>query len=113
MGDKKEKINEKMSIKTKLLIVFLSIGIVPILIFAIISVVIIKSSVYKREVASLKQISSMVTENIDKWGDDNIILAEDIASSQIVLSNDVEGIQRELRNKQAQDIRILNIMLTF
>ncbi|HCW53620.1 MAG TPA: methyl-accepting chemotaxis protein [Clostridium sp.] len=110
MGNKKEKNNEKMSIKTKLLIVFLSIGIAPILIFAIISGVIIQSSMYKREVASLKQISSMVTENIDKWGDDNIILAEDIASSQIVLSNDIEGIQKELRNKQAQDTGILNIM---
>lgn len=110
MRKQKIQMNKKRSIRTQLLTVFLSIGIIPLLIFSTISGIIIRSFMYKSEVRSLKQISSMVTENIDKWGDENIILAEDIAASQIVLSNNIEGIQKELRNKQAQDTSILNIM---
>lgn len=110
MENKKTQMKKTMSIKIQLLLSFLITGIIPLLVFAIISGMIIKGSMYKSEITSLKQISSMVTENIDKWGDDNIILAEDIAGSQIVLSNNIEGIQNELKNKQAQDTGILNIM---
>ena len=110
MENKKTQMKKTMSIKIQLLLSFLITGIIPLLVFAIISGIIIKSSMYKSEITSLKQISSMVTENIDKWGDDNIILAEDIAGSQIVLSNNIEGIQNELKNKQAQDTGILNII---
>lgn len=110
MEKERAQMNKKVSIQTQMLAVFLGIGVIPLLIFSIISGMIIRSSMYKREITSLKQISSMVTENIDKWGDRNILLAEDIATSQIVLSNNIEGIQKEIRNKQSQDTGILNIM---
>lgn len=106
----KKKNNKKISIKIQLLLSFFSIGIIPLLVFAIISGIIITSSMYDSEIRSLRQISSMVTENLDKWGDDNIILVEDIAASQTVLSKNFEAIRSELKNKQAQDMNILNIM---
>lgn len=105
----KDKINEK-TLKTKLLFSFLSVGILPLIIFALICGVIIKSSMYNSEILSLKQISRMITDNLDNWADDNVILVEDIATSQIVYSTDIDSIQQELRNKQGQDTGILNIM---
>ena len=106
----KKKNNKKISIKIQMLLSFFCIGIIPLLVFAIISGIIITSSMYDSEIRSLRQISSMVTENLDKWGDDNIILVEDIAASQTVLSKNFEAIRSELKNKQAQDMNILNIM---
>lgn len=106
----KKKNNKKISIKIQMLLSFFCIGIIPLLVFAIISGIIITSSMYDSEIRSLRQISSMVTENLDKWGDDNIILVEDIAASQTVLSKNFDAIRSELKNKQAQDMSILNIM---
>ena len=105
----KDKNNEK-TLKTKLLFSFLSVGILPLIIFALICGVIIKSSMYSSEILSLKQISRMITDNLDNWADDNVILVEDIATSQTVYSTDIDSIQQELRNKQGQDTGILNIM---
>ncbi|MGN0143646.1 MAG: methyl-accepting chemotaxis protein [Clostridium sp.] len=110
MKQKKNKKIKAQSLKSKLIIASLFIGIAPVLILSIISSKIIKSSMYDSEIASLRQISSMITENLDKWGDNNIILVEDIASSQILDSNDLEKISIELKNKHGQDNSIYNIM---
>ena len=80
------------------------------ILLSIISGTIIKNSMYNREIKFLSQISSMITESIDKWGDDNLILVEDIASSQVINSNYIDNIRTELKNKQGQDTNILNIM---
>ena len=100
----------KISLKTKMIIIFLCVGIIPLIIFSINSIMIIKSSMYESEVMSLRQISSMVTANLDKWGDDNLLLVEDVANSQVVKSNNIDHIKNELKNKQGQDMNIYNLM---
>ena len=108
---KKRKIErEKISLKTQMIVSFLCVGIIPLIIFAIVSSIIIKSSMYNNEIMSLKQISSMITDNLDNWGDDNIVLVEDIASSQVVYSNNLDNIHSDLKNKQGQNTTISNIM---
>lgn len=54
-----------ISLKTQMIISFLCVGIIPLIIFAIVSSIIIKSSMYNSEIMSLKQISSLVTANLD------------------------------------------------
>lgn len=98
------------SLKTQMISSFLCIGILPLIILSLISSSIIKSSMYNSEVMSLKQISSMITSHLDAWGDDNLILVEDIANSKVVKSNDVDTIKAELKNKQSQNIHIANLM---
>lgn len=100
------------SLKEFLLVSFLMAGIFPLIIFAFISSMIIRSSMYKSEISSMKQISSMATEHLDKWGENNTLLVEEIATSPTIYSNDIENIQNELKNKQAQDTSIVNIMYT-
>lgn len=107
---KSQKNINRISLKTQMITSFLCVGIIPLVLFSLISSIIIKSSMYKSEIMSLKQISSMVTSNLDKWGDDNIVLAEDIASSKTISSNDFDNIQFELKNKQGQNTEISNIM---
>ncbi|MGM9935280.1 methyl-accepting chemotaxis protein [uncultured Clostridium sp.] len=101
---------KRISLKTQMITIFLCVGIIPLIIFAIISSIIIKSSMYHSEIMSLKQISSMVTANLDKWGEDNIVLVEDIASSQVVYSNNLDYINSDLKNKKGQNTYITNIM---
>lgn len=108
----KDQVKKDRSLKQYLLVSFLIVGIIPLIIFTFIYSMIIKSSMYKSEISSMKQISSMATEHLDKWGEDNILLAEEIATSQIIYSNNIENIQSELKNKQAQDTSIVNIMYT-
>lgn len=108
----KVQVKKDKSLKKYLLFSFLTVGIIPLIIFTFINSMIIKSSMYKSEISSMKQISSMATEHLDKWGEDNILLAEEIATSQIIYSNNLENIQSELKNKQAQDTSIVNIMYT-
>ena len=98
------------SLKTQMIISFLCVGIIPLILFSLISSIIMKSSMYNREIMSLKQISSMLTDNLDRWGDDNIVLVDDMASSQTIQSNNIENIQFELKNKQGQDTDIYNIL---
>ena len=107
-NNKKEK--KGLSLKLQMITSFLCVGIIPIIIFATISSIIIMSSMYNSEIRSLRQISSMITSNLDKWGDEHIVLVEDIASSQIIYSNDLNKIMTELKNKQGQNTDIYNIM---
>ena len=101
---------KKISLKTQMIASFLCVGIIPLIIFAIISSIIIKSSMYHSEIRSLKQISSMISDNLNKWGDENIVLVEDIASSQVIYSNNLDNINSDLKNKQGQNAYISNIM---
>ncbi|MDD6796522.1 MAG: methyl-accepting chemotaxis protein [Clostridiaceae bacterium] len=102
----------KKGLKAKLLFDFLIVGIVPLIIFAIITSIVIRFYMYNSQVSSLKQISSMATKNIDKWADDNCLIVEEIANSQVVKSGDIGEIQVELKNKQAEDSSVLNLMYT-
>ena len=45
---------------------FLTIGVIPLIILTLISSIVIKISMYNNQVSSLKQISSMVTKNLDE-----------------------------------------------
>ena len=108
----KAQVKKDRSLKQYLLVSFLIVGIIPLIIFISINSMIIKSSMYKSQISSMKQISSMATEHLDKWGEDNILLTEEIATSQTIYSNNIENIQSELKNKQAQDTSIVNIMYT-
>ncbi|MBD7912254.1 MULTISPECIES: methyl-accepting chemotaxis protein [Clostridium] len=104
--------NRVISLKQEFLSVFLLIGIIPLAIFTCIFFILIKNSIYTNQINSMKQISSMATENIDKWGDSNILLVEEISSSQIVASNNLKDIQTELKSKLAQDSSIKNILFS-
>lgn len=98
------------SLKTQMTINFLCAGIIPLLIFTLISSIIIRNSMYKSQVMSMKQISSLITSHLDAWGDDNLILVEDMANSEIIKTNNIDSIKLELKSKQGQNIHIDNIM---
>lgn len=101
---------KQKSIKNTIFLSLMVVGIVPSVVFASIAGGVVMSSMYKSEVSSLRQISSLITENMEKWGDENIIFVEDFASSEILVSNDIDMIQSELKNKQAQNKSIENII---
>lgn len=103
---------EKQSLKAKLLSDFFVVGVIPLILFSIIVSIVVRSSIFHSQVSLLKQVSSMAAKNIDKWGDDNILLVEDIANSQVIQSGELEHIKDELKNKQEQDSSISNIMYT-
>ncbi|WP_234120437.1 methyl-accepting chemotaxis protein [Clostridium hydrogenum] len=104
-------VNKKdISLKRTSLTTFLFIGIIPLAVFSFIFFIIIKNSIHSNQISAMKQISSMATENVDKWGDDNILLAEDLAGSQVVGSGNLSDIQTEFKAKLAGDTSILNIM---
>lgn len=103
---------EKQSLKFKLLSNFFMVGVIPLILFSIIVSIVVQSSIFDSQVSLLKQVSSMAAKNIDKWGDDNILLVEDISNSQVVQSGELEHIKEELKNKNEQDSNISNIMYT-
>lgn len=110
---KKNKENKnRRSIKKTIFVCFLGVGIIPLVVFSAIVGGVVKSSMFKSEVSSLRQISSLITENMDKWGEEYIVFVDDIATSKIVISNDIDMIQSELKNKQTQNTDIENIMYT-
>ena len=98
------------SLKTQMTINFLCAGIIPLLIFTLMSSIIIGNSIYKSQVMSMKQISSLITSHLNTWGDDNLILVEDMANSEIIKTNNLDSIKLELKSKQGQNIHIDNIM---
>jgi len=102
---KKEK-----NIKYEMIFSFLTIGVVPLLLLALISSAIIQMSMYNNQVSSLKQISSMVTRNLDQWGDDNMLLVEEVATSPMIEYGTIANIQTELKNKKSQNSAITNLM---
>ncbi len=103
---------EKQSLKFKLLSNFFMVGVIPLILFSIIVSIVVQSSIFHSQVSLLKQVSSMAAKNIDKWGDDNILLVEDISNSQVIQSGELEHIKEELKNKNEQDSNISNIMYT-
>ena len=103
---------EKQSLKAKLLVDFFMVGVIPLILFSTIISIVVQSSIFDSQVSLLKQVSSMAAKNIDKWGDDNILLVEDVANSQVVQSGELEHIKEELKNKNEQDSNISNIMYT-
>lgn len=103
-------INKNISLKREFLSIFLIIGIIPLVIFSSIFFIVIRDSIYNSQINSMKQISNMGTENIDRWGDDNILFVEEMAGSQIMNSGNLDNIQEELKSKLAQDSSVKNIM---
>lgn len=67
---------------------------------------------FDSKVSLLKQVSSMAAKNIDRWGDNNILIVEEIANSQVIASGDLDNIRTQLKGKQEEDTSILNIMYT-
>lgn len=110
---KKNKENKnRKSIKKIIYVSLLGVGIVPVVVFASIAGVVVKSSMYNSEVSSLRQISSLITDNMEKWGEENIVFVEDFATSELLINNDIDMIQSELKNKKAQNTAIENIIYT-
>lgn len=106
----KQNLRKETNLKFQMILSFLLVGIIPLIILTVITAIVVNKSMYDSQISSLTQISSMATNNIDKWGDDQILLVEDIASSRVLLSNDLDNIKVELKNRQSQDLDIVNIM---
>ena len=106
----KRNLRKETSLKFQMILSFLIIGIIPLIILTVSTAIVVNKSMYDSQISSLKQISSMATNNIDKWGDDQVLLVEDIASSRVLHSNDIDNIKIELKNRQSQDLDIVNIM---
>ena len=101
---------KEISLKNQLWIRFFVLGIIPLVIFVTIASKILNSSMYKSQVSSLKQVLNMAVKNIDDWGADNILMVNDIANCPILKYGDLESIQTEFKNRQAQLKGISNIM---
>lgn len=100
------------SLKAKLLSDFAIVGIIPLVLFAVVISLLVRTSMLDSKVSLLKQVSSMAAKNIDRWGDNNILIVEEIANSQVIASGDLDNIRTQLKGKQEEDSSILNIMYT-
>lgn len=100
------------SLKAKLLSDFAIVGIIPLVLFAVVISLLVRTSMFDSKVSLLKQVSSMAAKNIDRWGDNNILMVEEIANSQVIASGDLDNIRTQLKGKQEEDSSILNIMYT-
>ena len=101
---------KKISLKTVFRNSFILIGIVPLLIFSMVFIVIVESSIYNNQSNAMQQISRMATDVIDQWADENIIIVEELANSQIIVENNIDKIREELKTKIARDNSIRNII---
>ena len=79
---------DKRSLKVIFISSYLLMGILPMLIIGGIFGGIIRQSIYRSQVNAMNQISSMATNNIDRWGDKNIVLVEEVAYSQVIKRNE-------------------------
>ncbi len=100
---------KERSLKSNFIRSYLIVGVVPLLVLGLVCGGIIQKSIYKSKVNAMNQISSMVMNNMDRWGDQNIILVEEIAYSQVIKSGIKENIQEELGLRIEQDSSIKNI----
>ena len=100
---------DKKSLKVIFISSYLLIGILPMMIIAGIFGGIIKQSIYRSQANAMNQISSMVTNNIDIWGDKNIVLVEEVAYSQVIKNGGIEHVEEELKLRIEQDNTIENI----
>lgn len=98
------------SLKLVFILSYLAVGIIPLLVIGIVSGMIVKQSMYDSQVKAMNQISSTITNNIDRWGEQQIVLVEETASSQVVKSGIKENIQGELAVKVEQDSSIKNML---
>ena len=101
---------KKISLKTVFRNSFILIGIVPLLIFSMVFIVTVESSIYNNQINAMQQISRMATDVIDQWADENIIIVEELANSQIIVENNIDKIREELKTKIARDNSIRNII---
>lgn len=65
---------DSRSLKSIFIGSYLVAGIVPLLIMGLVCGVIIKNAMYKNQVDAMNQISSMVMNNIDRWGTKTLFL---------------------------------------
>ena len=103
--------NKKKSLKNKLLTDFSIVVIIPLVLFAVVISILIRTSMFNSQVNLLKQVSSMAANNIDRWGDNNILMVEEIANSQVIASGDLDNIRIQLKGKQEEDSSILNFQM--
>ena len=104
--------NRKTSLKKMLLIGFLMTGLIPLILFAGMTLWSIKNSISNNQINTMKQISSMATESIDRWADGKILFIEELAGNMDLENQSLESIQNELKNKRLIDNTIYNIMMT-
>ena len=101
---------KQISIKKQLLILFMLISVIPLLIFAGVYSITTVNSISNTQISFMKQLSSLITDNLDNWISDNILYVEEIAHSSDVINNDINAISSTFKSKASQDGNIINIM---
>lgn len=105
-------ISQKTSLRKVLLISFFAVGALPLILFSIACLSKIKTAIKDNQINTMKQISSMATESIDRWADEKILFVEELAHTIDFENTNLSSIQDQLKNKLLTDNTIYNIMLT-
>ena len=60
----KRNLRKETSLKFQMILSFLIVGIIPLIILTVSTAIVVNKSMYDSQISSLKQISSMATNNI-------------------------------------------------
>lgn len=101
---------DNRSLKVVFIWSYLAVGIIPLLVIGLVSGMIVKNAMYNSQVKAMNQISTTITNNIDRWGEQQMILVEEAAYSQVIKSGVKESIEEELAVKIEQDSSIKNML---
>lgn len=101
---------DNRSLKVVFIWSYLAVGVVPLLVIGLVSSMIVKNAMYNSQVKAMNQISTTITNNIDRWGEQQMILVEEAAYSQVIKSGVKESIEEELAVKIEQDSSIKNML---
>ena len=107
----KENKNKKISLKLILLVSFGLIGMVPLVLFNVMNMIKIKEAMRINQINTMKQISSMATESIDRWAEEKMLFVEELAVSIANEKLDLEVYQSQFKNKMLTDHTIYNMMI--
>ena len=74
------------------------ISVIPLLIFAGVYSITTVNSISNTQISFMKQLSSLITDNLDNWISDNILYVEEIAHSSDVINNDINAISSTFKS---------------
>ena len=104
--------SKKRSLKIILLTSFFVIGTIPLVLFSFICLNRFKDSIKNNQMNTMKQISNMATQSIDRWADEKILFIEELATSIDLDAINFDNVQMQLKNKLLTDDTVYNVMLT-
>ena len=104
--------SKKRSLKKILLTSFFVIGTLPLVLFSMICLSRFKVSIKNNQINTMKQISNMATQSIDRWADEKILYIEELATSIDLDAVNFDEVQMQLKNKLLIDDTVYNVMLT-